>query len=54
MGSIIERVREKPGGISMTLEHVRTILVDQLLCHSSTEDTNTWYTIGNWHYCNIT
>nr|CAD1834457.1 unnamed protein product [Ananas comosus var. bracteatus] len=45
MGSIIERVREKPGGISMTLEHVRTILVDQLLCHSSTEDTNTWYTI---------
>ncbi|KAH0463254.1 hypothetical protein IEQ34_007836 [Dendrobium chrysotoxum] len=45
MSSIIESVRGKPGGISMTLEHVRTIL-EQLGCQVCTEETGALYTVG--------
>ncbi|WOL14579.1 hypothetical protein Cni_G23359 [Canna indica] len=41
---ILEAVRGKPGGISMTLEHIRIVL-DQLGCSSSTEDCNVFYTM---------
>ncbi|PKU76686.1 hypothetical protein MA16_Dca001291 [Dendrobium catenatum] len=45
MSSIIESVRGKPGGLSMTLEHVRTIL-EQLECQVCTEETGALYTVG--------
>ncbi|XP_042416351.1 DNA-directed RNA polymerase III subunit RPC3-like isoform X1 [Zingiber officinale] len=44
MDSILEKVRGKPDGISMTLELVRGILED-LDCSSHTEDCNVYYTI---------
>ncbi|XP_072979255.1 uncharacterized protein [Typha angustifolia] len=44
MNIILERVREKPGGIAMTLEHIRVVL-DQLNSHSSTDDAGALYTI---------
>ncbi|XP_074578616.1 uncharacterized protein LOC141835088 isoform X2 [Curcuma longa] len=44
MDSILEKVRGKPDGISMTLELVRGIL-EQLDCSSHTEDCNVYYTI---------
>ncbi|XP_020581932.1 DNA-directed RNA polymerase III subunit RPC3 [Phalaenopsis equestris] len=45
MNSIIENVRGKPGGISLTLELVRAIL-DQLGCRLCTEESETLYTVG--------
>ncbi|URE13553.1 RNA polymerase III subunit RPC82 helix-turn-helix domain [Musa troglodytarum] len=42
MDGILEAVRGKPGGISMTLEHIRIVL-DQLGCSSSIEDNNVFY-----------
>lgn len=45
MNSIIESVRGKPGGTSLTLEHVRAIL-EQLGCQLCTEEIGALYTIG--------
>lgn len=45
MDNILEKVRGKPDGISMTLELVRGIL-EELDCSSHTEDCNVYYTIG--------
>ncbi|XP_065044650.1 uncharacterized protein LOC135676886 isoform X2 [Musa acuminata AAA Group] len=42
MDGILEAVRGKPGGISMTLEHIRIVL-DQLGCSSSIVDNNVFY-----------
>ncbi|CAL9122068.1 unnamed protein product [Musa textilis] len=42
MDGILEAVRGKPGGISMTLEHIRIVL-DQLGCSSLIEDNNVFY-----------
>lgn len=45
MDGILEAVRGKPGGISMTLEHIRIVL-DQLGCSTSIEDNNVFYKMG--------
>lgn len=45
MNSIIESVRDKPGGVSLTLERVRAIL-EQLGCQLCTEETGAVYTTG--------
>lgn len=45
MDNILEKVRGKPDGISMTLELVRGIL-EELDCSSHTEGCNVYYTIG--------
>ncbi|KAG0464123.1 hypothetical protein HPP92_020192 [Vanilla planifolia] len=44
MNSILEGVRGKPGGVSLTLEHVRAIL-EQLGCQLCTEETGVLYSI---------
>ncbi|KAF3334842.1 DNA-directed RNA polymerase III subunit rpc3 [Carex littledalei] len=41
---ILDRLRDKPGGISMTLDHVRTIL-DELHCKQSTEKLEAIYSL---------
>lgn len=45
MNNILESVKGKPGGISLTMEHVRAIL-EQLGCQLCPEESGALYTIG--------
>ncbi|KAJ6846186.1 DNA-directed RNA polymerase III subunit RPC3 isoform X2 [Iris pallida] len=46
MDDILEGVKVKPGGSSMTLENVRKILVEELGCRLSDEETEALHTIN--------
>ncbi|KAJ3670642.1 hypothetical protein LUZ60_008068 [Juncus effusus] len=45
---ILERVREKPGGVTMTMDHLRTIL-ELLKCDTFNENLDVYYSLDlNW------